>query len=1105
MKETIDDNIEENKQSEQKDFLINKNPENEENEIKIKISEPKFQKNINEKLSFDDETYFTNYYYDEENEKLIHKEEKKEKLGLARIFERLKEDLDSKEYETLNDIYELYINNEDITKKFIKENTGRCALDFMCCFISPVFIIINLIGIFESISIMNNVFQILKNSVVIYFKSLTTDKEKIEKFSINDINNNYNFFNLLLQNSKNDTFDFNLMMFMAFLGDICIKSKGFIISTSIFAGINVISFLLIANFSFNDYNPENNTYSLFKIIYLLICWLSLFVGVGSSALLSQQIIIESYDKYNKHLIKLNEKTRELWGEKMELIILEKLKRKARKDLENREELRDIKIDEIEKKLEEEENIKKDINEDEKEENEKKDLNKDEILISNTEEEKIGNIAPNEDESKEEFEGKEKITFKDILSNIKEVKEVPNNYRRAKTIFKSEEEEDKKEKKKKNNKKVLKKEKDNKNKFSYFFIICLTTITGYFFKYLFNIIIFERNEIKKYEYMNIIGCYNNETCFDINLKDKNFSETHPNEFNEVIQRIINDDKFSFYTIIIIYIIAIIVSIVLYIIFDQIFITEQNEKEKDKNLKEKKDKNLKEKKDKSGKNTNQKNDENENKYKACEICGYLIYSENIILNEDSQKCECFKLICETLRNCIILVIQSLCVCFAGFIAKEEKEKISEEDICCFNGSLNKICCCCCNFKKNDYNKRQEFFCYCYQAKTKQSWLNKFMTSNVQKKIFPYMFEYFLLKMLVIGFEKKYNEIKNNKSKNYSNYNKDINNTLYINFVNLVNETNNTDSFNNTEVFFTNDDLYSFLSFIVTFFLFYYFTFTFNGYISFLSLDSKYDDDNDNKISKWSTGILDGTHGILLVNGLFSLILSSLYLSNNEYYLFQYDNFVFIPILMNKFYHFMLIYFCISYSDENKKFELLTGSTLISLYLTLWDLILYILGEYISLKVLFIIQIVLSSFPCLAILLFIVHFLYTQLCWEWREKLAFLCCIFSHIFCFGAFWADMESCNKLIDNIFPGELNKIHAFMPFFFQSFSYLSYTSYSERDHCCEGSCYCCIDFLKYVKCLDCLDYCGCYFCNCCVCYDCCDCCAFCWCCDDYCSCCCNCC
>ena len=61
---------------------------------------------------------------------------------------------------------------------------------------------------------------------------------------------------------------------------------------------------------------------------------------------------------------------------------------------------------------------------------------------------------------------------------------------------------KKKTKKLKQKKVLKvndNEQKRQNKFDSFFMICLTTIIGYFLKYFFNLIITEQNDNKK---MNI---------------------------------------------------------------------------------------------------------------------------------------------------------------------------------------------------------------------------------------------------------------------------------------------------------------------------------------------------------------------------------------------------------------------------------------------------------------------------------------------------------------------------------------------------------------------------------------------------------------------------
>ena len=60
--------------------------------------------------------------------------------------------------------------------------------------------------------------------------------------------------------------------------------------------------------------------------------------------------------------------------------------------------------------------------------------------------------------------------------------------------------------------------------------------------------------------------------------------------------------------------------------------------------------------------------------------------------------------------------------------------------------------------------------------------------------------------------------------------------------------------------------------------------------------------------------------------------------------------------------------SFSEEKKKFELISGSTLISIYLTLGDLIISLIIDHSSLNALHITQIVFSSLPSLFITIFI-----------------------------------------------------------------------------------------------------------------------------------------
>ena len=235
----------------------------------------------------------------------------------------------------------------------------------------------------------------------------------------------------------------------------------------------------------------------------------------------------------------------------------------------------------------------------------------------------------------------------------------------------------------------------------------------------------------------------------------------------------------------------------------------------------------------------------------------------------------------------------------------------------------------------------------------------------------------------------------------------------------------------------------------------------------------------INKLSTGILDGTHGLLIFDGVYSFILSWIYLADNDASIFQYHYFIFSPILMNKFYYFTLIYFCISFSESKKKFELISGSTLISIYLFIWNFIISLIRDLSSLKGLYITQLVFACIPSLFVAIFILVFIIMTLCTLFKcecfEGFAILCCFCSFLLCFGGFWInyilDIDNCEC--------DCN---------------------CDR---CDLNCYCCIDCFDCCSCLDCICcLCHCECCVCCECYDCFGCCDCFYCCGYSCSCCC---
>ena len=110
---------------------------------------------------------------------------------------------------------------------------------------------------------------------------------------------------------------------------------------------------------------------------------------------------------------------------------------------------------------------------------------------------------------------------------------------------------------------------------------------------------------------------------------------------------------------------------------------------------------------------------------------------------------------------------------------------------------------------------------------------------------------------------------------------------------------------------------ITFIGTFILFFYFTLSIQPIINNFK-----DKKKKNKLVKTmtlSSEILDGTHGLLIFNGFFTLFFSSLYLSDNNNKIFTKKYLYLVPFLMNKFYYFTLTYYCISYSEEKKKYNI------------------------------------------------------------------------------------------------------------------------------------------------------------------------------------------
>ena len=157
----------------------------------------------------------------------------------------------------------------------------------------------------------------------------------------------------------------------------------------------------------------------------------------------------------------------------------------------------------------------------------------------------------------------------------------------------------------------------------------------------------------------------------------------------------------------------------------------------------------------------------------------------------------------------------------------------------------------------------------------------------------------------------------------------------------------------------------------------------------------------------------------------------LKDAKAYIFEENiNIIYMPILMNKFYYFTLDYYSIYTSESDDKSQILSASLLITTYIIIFDGIVSLIKrsipdkneheEYNYYKILYIIQIVFSLIPSLAVVFFIIIGLcqstgliplieYGCSCEKCSENFSlhkFLFWLFSCLICYGGCWIRMTS---------------------------------------------------------------------------------------------------
>ena len=477
--------------------------------------------------------------------------------------------------------------------------------------------------------------------------------------------------------------------------------------------------------------------------------------------------------------------------------------------------------------------------------------------------------------------------------------------------------------------------EDKNSSVYFFLICITSIFGFLGKYALNIVISNQ----KY---NFDSQYNITDIIEKNIT--NLTEDEMKILTDAHNAIFNHDRILFCITFGIYCFFIILSLILFSCFNCIFEKEQNVKT-----------------------------ETLDTTRICRLCGYTIYSNQFSNSElDEDKTEQNKEEeNEEVKKGICTTIKLICNCFVYCLCKFWEwiklfiysiKNCCDEIICgyfCCGKKNAKCCCCVClgDLDEKEYGIQERCFCYCYQGQRKLRWFNKLIRNETQKKLMPIMIQFFILQLTTIAFEKMYDDL-------------------------------NEDEYNNFEEF--NNAIFHIGFFVGTLILFFYLSISFGTLFNHLKNDQFFVEIKG-LVETVSNEILNGQYGILIFNAFYSLYISiNFLLKGTDAEDNSIKKYILVPVFMNKFYFFTFTNVASLYTDGEEGIELISFSTLISIYLSIWDFIIGSITDNIPINGLLIIQIAFSSLVVLVtivviiVVLFCLPFFWFALCY----MLSFIC---------------------------------------------------------------------------------------------------------------------
>ena len=224
-------------------------------------------------------------HFDLENEVLLGIK----KNNLEYKFNALEEQIKNQK-----DIYEKKEQKEEEfnNKKILEKGCCCCTVEKYLALnlklIGPLFVIFHLVGVFQLINLLEST----QNEMMFGIKSfLFEDYNRTNQNMTfnNNIDINYQFENLCFKK----LLDFNLIFSSSILGNLLLKWKGYKISSLIFMAINSVVIIIYNSFDF----PEEKYDNFYKVLYIILYFIILYISVGSMALFSQQIYFDGLKKY----------------------------------------------------------------------------------------------------------------------------------------------------------------------------------------------------------------------------------------------------------------------------------------------------------------------------------------------------------------------------------------------------------------------------------------------------------------------------------------------------------------------------------------------------------------------------------------------------------------------------------------------------------------------------------------------------------------------------------------------------------------------------------------------------------------------------------------